>query len=594
MNARWLFPRTGRPFALIAMVTLSALAASLALTSDTLAATTPWPSAQITHNLVYDWHPQVSADWVVWQADDGHDWEILAFDLQSGTIRQLTDDLFDDTDPQLDGDRVVWTSTETGEAALVLHDLTTSTTRSVPETFGPQGSPSIAGGWIAYQGGEGAGAEIYLYDIAGNSTRRLTTDSVEQANPQIDGRHVVYETHPGADQSEVFLYDIGSGETKRLSPAGGAAVLPRVSAGMVTWNEARGGHQVAVLYDPETATRTELGEGFFYPMPQIGGHYAVWRESATPTAGGVEAQIVLYDLVAKTKLVFAGKEAVLQADGRLLAYGDPDHFGAIVLYDTDTGERQTFRQNYRNYTLFVLAGGWLVWDSYTHTNEARDTFEIMIAGTDLPPMPPAPTPPAVVFADIGGSPYEEAVAELGRWGYVRGYPAGHGLEFRPTSTVMRGQFAVMLGNVGEFWPRAIAFPYTDLWQNLGEDSSDAYMKTIHIIMQSAAALYDKGVMSGTTPTTFSPWAKLSRAQLLTAAARTARLTMSGSADPPAGFRGSLGGFSPTHGSNGRYAEFHGLTDGLVGFGPGWDPWAPATRGEVAQVLWNLQGLLEPQ
>ncbi len=511
----------------------------------------------------------------------------MAFDLHSGAIAGLTDDLWDDTDPQLDGDRVVWTSTETGEAALVFHDLATSTTRALPETFGPQSSPSIVGNWIAYRGGEGSGAEIYLYDIAEDSTRRLTTDTYDQHNPRTDGEHVVFETHPGSEQSEVFLYDIASGQTKRLSPLGGEAVLPRVSAGTVTWNEAREGRQIAVLYDLETATRTELGEGYLYPMPQIGGHYAVWRESATPTPAGVEAQIVLYDLIAKTKQVFAGKEAVLQADGRLLAFADSYHFGALVLYDTETGERQSFRQDDRNYGSFVLAGGRLVWDEYTSVNEARDTFEIKIAAADLPPVPPAPTPPAVVFADIGGSPYEDAVAELGRWGYVRGYPVSDTLEFRPASTIMRGQFAVMLANVGEFRPAAIGAAYTDLWPNLQEHQSEAYQTTIHIMIQSASALYEKGIMSGTTATTFSPWAKLTRAQLLTAAARTARVVMSGAADPPADFQGSLGGFSTTHAKNARYAEYHGLTADLVGFGPGWDPWAPATRGEVAQVLANL-------
>lgn len=568
-------------------VAVSALALAVALGSSASAATTTWQSAQITHNLVNDWHPQVSADRVVWQAYDGHDWEIMAFDLHSGGILRLTDDLWDGTNPQLDGDRVVWTSAETGEATLVLHDLTTSITRALPETFGPQGSPSIAGNWIAYRGGEGSGAEIYLYDVAENSTRRLTTDTYGQANPQTDGEHVVFETHPASGRSEVFVYDIDSGETKRLSPAGGAAVLPRVSSGMVTWNEARGSRQIAVLYDLETANLTELGGGYLYPMPQIGGHYAVWRESATPTPAGVEAQIVLYDLTAKTKQMLAGKEAVLQADGRLLAYGDSDHFGAIVLYDTETGERQTFRQDNRNYHSFLLAGGWLVWDEYTSLNEARDTFEIMIAGTHLPPVPPAPTPPAVVFADIGGSPYEEAAVELGRWGYVRGYPADDGLDFRPASPVMRGQFAVMLANVAEFRPEAIGASFTDLWPNLREDQSEAYQTTIHIMIQSVSALWEKGVMSGTTATTFSPWAKLGRAQLLTAVARTARLTMPDAPDPPVGFRGSLGDFSRTHAANARYAEYRGLTDGLVGFGAGWDPWAPATRGEVAQVLANL-------
>lgn len=54
-----------------------------------------------------------------------------------------------------------------------------------------------------------------------------------------------------------------------------------------------------------------------------------------------------------------------------------------------------------------------------------------------------------------------------------------------------------------------------------------------------------------------------------------------------GCTGTIPGFSDVHSLNMRMAEYNGLTTGLVGFGPGWDPWAKATRAEVAQLLWNL-------
>ena len=47
-----------------------------------------------------------------------------------------------------------------------------------------------------------------------------------------------------------------------------------------------------------------------------------------------------------------------------------------------------------------------------------------------------------------------------------------------------------------------------------------------------------------------------------------------------------------HGENLRIAEYNGLLDGLLGMGPGWDVTANATRGEVAQMLWNLLNVLE--
>ncbi len=66
MSLRCLFHRTRRPSARMGAVLMSGLALAVALSSSAPAATTPWQSAQITHNLVNDWHPQVSANWVVW------------------------------------------------------------------------------------------------------------------------------------------------------------------------------------------------------------------------------------------------------------------------------------------------------------------------------------------------------------------------------------------------------------------------------------------------------------------------------------------------------------------------------------------------
>ena len=62
--------------------------------------------------------------------------------------------------------------------------------------------------------------------------------------------------------------------------------------------------------------------------------------------------------------------------------------------------------------------------------------------------------------------------------------------------------------------------------------------------------------------------------------------------PPSGYAGSLGIFDPEHGPNMRIAEYNGMLTGLVGFGPSWSPWAAASRGETAPMLWNLMELLD--
>jgi len=61
-------------------------------------------------------------------------------------------------------------------------------------------------------------------------------------------------------------------------------------------------------------------------------------------------------------------------------------------------------------------------------------------------------------------------------------------------------------------------------------------------------------------------------------------------DPPSSFSGTWGSFSPTHAANAKKAEYNGLLAGLSLSQLG--PWGDMPRGEVAQVLYNLLGVME--
>jgi hypothetical protein len=60
------------------------------------------------------------------------------------------------------------------------------------------------------------------------------------------------------------------------------------------------------------------------------------------------------------------------------------------------------------------------------------------------------------------------------------------------------------------------------------------------------------------------------------------------ANPAPGTFPAPGDFDPEHAPNLALLEAHGLTSGLQGYGPAWDPWAPAGRGEAAYLLWRLR------
>ena len=94
-----------------------------------------------------------------------------------------------------------------------------------------------------------------------------------------------------------------------------------------------------------------------------------------------------------------------------------------------------------------------------------------------------------------------------------------------------------------------------------------------------------GLTAGKTATTFAPNDHITRQQLVTMVARAAGLS-----EPPASFTPSFGAsqfYPDEHYLNARKLAYARLLDGLAGVGPSYDFFAPASRGECAQLLYNL-------
>ncbi|MHB0979525.1 MAG: S-layer homology domain-containing protein [Thermoleophilia bacterium] len=183
------------------------------------------------------------------------------------------------------------------------------------------------------------------------------------------------------------------------------------------------------------------------------------------------------------------------------------------------------------------------------------------------------------FTDVApGAKYAAAITDLAAAGVVAGYGDG---SFRPGASLTRQQFAKVIVEALDLEvSEADVVAFTDV-EIGGADSlyPDNYV----------AAAAREGLVLGTGGGRFTPYARLSRAQLVTMLVRTSGHPPARLALPavPGDFVGSLGIFDPTHGPAARKAEYAGLLHGLAQLDQHWDPWAPATRGEAAQLLWNL-------
>jgi hypothetical protein len=153
--------------------------------------------------------------------------------------------------------------------------------------------------------------------------------------------------------------------------------------------------------------------------------------------------------------------------------------------------------------------------------------------------------------------------------------------FRPDNSVTRQQFAKMIVKaLGLTVTGAEICPFTDV---VAQTGTDPFYPSKYV-----AVCATNGITTGKTATAFAPADNITRQQLITMVARATK-----PADPPAGYAPdfSPGQFSlDEHYQNARKAAYAGLLDGLQGVGPTYNFLAASTRGECAQVLYNLTTL----
>lgn len=187
------------------------------------------------------------------------------------------------------------------------------------------------------------------------------------------------------------------------------------------------------------------------------------------------------------------------------------------------------------------------------------------------------------FSDVPADHrYFTAIYELSERGVVGGFTNG---TFRPAGSVTRQQFAKMIVKTLGIAPSSAAdCPFGDVADQEGSDP--AYPAGY------VAACAARDIIRGVTAKTFAPYNNVTRYQAITMVVRAVDSVDRGLLKTPDPSYSSTWDpkLSPTHGQNARLAEANGLLGGLPL--SQLDPGGPMTRGEIAQLLWNLVKLLE--
>jgi hypothetical protein len=564
----------------------------------------------------------------VWQVGEGSSAEIVLYDFCSGQATRLTDDDRKDEDPVISDRFVVWRAElfpPTGSAGplygIKVHDLASAA--EPPVIFLGQGGE--VGGLVGETllavrlGQQAWNRSLSLIDLPSGETQNITANADPAPNRDaFDGRYVAY----AESQTVHRIYDSANQTIRTLvsvpwpdGPVPSVRLLPRSLAD---------GRLLAVAQTSFVDENPELGyvlydlaSGEIVSLPAVPSaaeqvllsrDHLVWR---SPGAG--EELIGLLDLhsgsVTELEAQPGARLLALEESALLWLAPRPDDPGMQDLYLYQVAGARSFRLNHQEVsaTNGVLDGERVIWegsrrgaplntDIYvwravtvppTPTTVAPTTTTTTATTTTTTTCPPPSTTtttatPAPVFWDVSFShPYATAVNAMAAAGIIGGYEVPGGREFRPQNSAWRAQFAKMIVgavNLPVAESDSLA-PFTDLD---GDEPANLYPH------EYVAAAYRAGITRGKTASTFAPWDDISRAQVITMVVRAAKNLRPGVLQtPPTGWNGQIGRFDSTHGDNLVWAEYNGLLDGLQGYGASWDPWHKMTRGEVAQMLYNL-------
>jgi beta propeller repeat protein len=199
--------------------------------------------------------PQISGNNVVWEDNDGGDWEIYLYNGNASL--RLTDNDFDDENPQIWGNNIVWQ----GDGEIYFYNgfnIVRLTSNAINDE-----NPQISGNNAVWEGN----GEIYFYN--GIRTIRLTTNAINDTNPQISGNNVVWQGN-----GEIYYYN--GIRTIRLTNNNFDDQSPQISGKNIVWQGYDGTDYEIYSYNGIRTVQL-TNNNFNDERPQISGQNITWQ-----------------------------------------------------------------------------------------------------------------------------------------------------------------------------------------------------------------------------------------------------------------------------------------------------------------------------
>jgi hypothetical protein len=187
---------------------------------------------QITTNYFYVQNPSLHGNQLVFQAWDGHDYEIYLHDFETGETTALTQNNFDDMSPVICDGIAAWVAYPTVNAEIFLWENGSITKISTGSTENAE--PSIWNGRVVWQGVDDDGdLEIFYYHA--RRTVKLTSNTWDDIAPQIADGIIAWSSYIDNWDAEAVALDLSDNLLFRLTDNSYEDINVRTAGEKVVW-----------------------------------------------------------------------------------------------------------------------------------------------------------------------------------------------------------------------------------------------------------------------------------------------------------------------------------------------------------------------
>lgn len=596
----------GRMFLLVVVLVSAALLLGLIASGLASAAVSPpnaveWNSSTVSLSVhPYD-TPRLDGDYVVYRGTSKD--AVFLYQISTGQTTELTSSNTFVSDVHIDSGLVVWEASGDG---IWLYDISSGGPALQVATVGLD--PQVSGDRVVYRAPLSSNVwDLRVYDHGMGATTPLNINATGVKSPAIDGDYVAWVQGVG-DARDIMMKNLSGGGVLNLSNVRGAGVAdfdPQVSGGRVVWvgDDPNGDDTEIYLYSAGQSRRLTDN---VYPDNNalIEGRRVAWQmgmdlfiADAAASNPAATAEIIVGQGTANSSVYQFG------LGGNWVTYPVVGTNG-VARYDFGTGSWVNLKGQYTGTSGYVQTDGnrilvlvdtvklyLLEEGSATTTTTQPTTTTTLPPSTTTTTLPLSTTtttqspPSGQTFWDVPPShSYYDAIEGMAAADVINGYTDG---SFGPGRLVWRQHFAKMIvGTLGFPCSEANICPFSDV--DIGGSNTlypDNYI----------AVAADWGITNGIGQGQYGPYRNITRAQVITMVVRAAQSYTNGLDAPDNAYYSGWGLFrnftDPTHGYNVQLAEYNGLITGVSGSGDvaTW-VWQPATRGEVAQILWNLSNM----